>query len=305
MIDITRKRTSLRRAIAEAVVTMSPGAADAVLQGRVPKGDVLAISRAAALLAIKRTPELLPFCHPIPLERAEIEFDVQPDRVVVRVSVSAIARTGVEVEAMTGATIAALNVFDMVKPLDPRAAIAFARVVEKSGGKSDHAHDVPRTVRAGVIVVSDSVSRGAARDTAGAAAREALLESGIVVEHFSVVPDEPSDIERLVTSWCDDERLDLILAVGGTGLGPRDVTPESLLPLFDREIPGLGEAIRAHGRERTPRASLSRAIAGQRGNSIIIGTAGSECAAREAMDALLPWLTHAFDTLDGGFRHGR
>ncbi len=137
MKDVSDRPTTLRRATAEALVTMAPETVAAVREGRVPKGDVAGVTRAVGLLGLKRTPDLLPFCHVIPVDHAEVEVTVEDDGVRVRVSATSVARTGVEVEAMTGAAIAALNVYDMVKPLDPTARLADVHVVRKSGGRSD------------------------------------------------------------------------------------------------------------------------------------------------------------------------
>ncbi len=305
MIDITNKRVTLRRAVAEATVVVGPGIAEAIRSGQVPKGSVVDVTRAAALLGIKRTPDLLPFCHPIPIEHGEVSVEVDDGLVRVRVEVAAIARTGVEVEAMVGAAVAALNVYDMVKPLDAGASIGEVRLVEKKGGKSDHAEHFDRTVTAGVLVVSDSVAAGTKEDRAGVGVRELLASHGIEIAATEVVPDEPAEIESRLLRWCDEDRLDFVFVVGGTGLGPRDTTPETVRPLLDREIPGLAEAVRSYGRERTPLADLSRTVGGQRGTTVVVAVAGSTRGAREAVQALMPWLRHLLKVFDISYRHGR
>jgi cyclic pyranopterin phosphate synthase len=303
MIDVTGKRVSLRRATAQATVHLAAETAVAVREGRIPKGSVADVTRAAALLAIKRTPDILPFCHRIPIEHAEVSVWVEDGAVHVRVDVAAIARTGVEVEAMTGAAVAALNVYDMVKPIDPAARIGEIRLLAKSGGASQHRGHCDRRTTAGVLVVSDGVASGGREDSAGAAVAELLSSYGVEVTHRAVVADEPEDIATVVRQWCDASGLDLVFAVGGTGLGPRDATPEAIRPLLDREIPGLGEAVRSHGRERTPLADLSRACGGHRGRSVVIAVAGSARAARESAQALMPWLCHVLEVFDAGYRH--
>jgi molybdenum cofactor biosynthesis protein MoaC len=304
MIDVTGRSTTLRRATAEARVTMRPETAAAVREGRVPKGDVAEMTRAVAMLGLKRTPDLLPFCHRIPVEHAAVRVEVEEAAVRVTVEVASIARTGVEVEAMTGAAIAALNVYDMVKPIDPEAAIGEVRVVAKSGGRSDHQQQLDPAPTAGVLVVSDSVAAGRKSDRAGAAVREALTAAGVEVAAFEVVPDEPEEVSDRIRRWVDDDGLALVFAVGGTGLGPRDRTPEATRPLLDREIPGVVEAIRDYGRERTPYAALSRAVAGQRGRSVVLALPGSTRGAAESMAAVMPWLLHVLEVIEAGFRHG-
>ena len=205
---------------------------------------------------------------------------------------------------MTGASIAALNVYDMVKPVDPEAAIGHVRVLKKTGGRGQFRDQFDRAVRAGILVVSDSVSAGTSEDRAGAAVRVALEKHGVEVPVFDVVPDEPEQIASAVRSWVDEQSMDLIFAVGGTGLGPRDHTPEAIKPLLDREVPGLAEAIRSHGMDRTPYAALSRSVAGQRGTSLVFALPGSTRGASESMDALMPWVLHIIKVFDKSFRHG-
>jgi len=304
MKDVSDRPTTLRRATAEALVAMAPETVAAVREGRVPKGDVAAATRAVGLLGLKRTPDLLPFCHVIPVDHAEVEVTVEEAGVRVRVSATSVARTGVEVEAMTGAAIAALNVYDMVKPLDPTARVTDVRVVHKSGGRSDFARDAAAGLRAGVLVVSDSVAAGRAEDTAGVAVAADLAAAGVAVAARAVAPDEVDAIAAAVRRWTDAEHLDLVVCVGGTGPAPRDVTPEALRPLLEREIPGLGEAARAHGGQRTPLAALSRGLGGLRGESVVVALPGSARAARESLTALLPALLHLPRTREPGFRHG-
>ncbi|MDA8685743.1 cyclic pyranopterin monophosphate synthase MoaC [Robiginitalea sp.] len=138
MVDITHKEITLRTAIAEALVVV--GSADtisAINEGRVPKGDVFEMSKAAGLLGVKKTPELLPDCHPIPIEFTSVTYQVEGLQVRIRVTVKTNYKTGVEVEAMHGASVVALNMYDMLKPLDKNIEIHHIRLVEKRGGKSD------------------------------------------------------------------------------------------------------------------------------------------------------------------------
>lgn len=138
MVDITHKEITLRTAIAEALVVV--GSADtisAINEGRVPKGDVFEMSKAAGLLGVKKTPELLPDCHPIPIEFTSVTYQVEGLQVLIRVTVKTNYKTGVEVEAMHGASVVALNMYDMLKPLDKNIEIHHIRLVEKRGGKSD------------------------------------------------------------------------------------------------------------------------------------------------------------------------
>lgn len=138
MVDISEKPATVRTATASAVVRMSPQTAKMVAEGKVPKGDVLAAAQVAAYLAVKRTPDLLPLCHPIPISGAEVKFDLQPEEGLLRieVTVKCTAQTGAEMEALTGAAIAALTVYDMCKGVEPGIVIERIQLERKSGGKS-------------------------------------------------------------------------------------------------------------------------------------------------------------------------
>ncbi|MFM1878122.1 MAG: hypothetical protein RLZZ241_988 [Bacteroidota bacterium] len=138
MVDITEKKVTLRTAIAEALVVVGDQATIyAIENGKVPKGDVFEMSKAAGLLGVKKTPELLPDCHPIPIEFTSISYQITGLQIRIRVTVKTNYKTGVEVEAMHGASVVALNMYDMLKPLDKNIEIQNIRLVEKRGGKSD------------------------------------------------------------------------------------------------------------------------------------------------------------------------
>ncbi len=305
MIDITHKPTTLREAIAEATVSVSSTETiAAVREHRVPKGDVIEAARVAGLFGIKRTADMIPDCHPLPVEHAEVTSEVQDMAIVVRVKVRAIYRTGVEVEAMHGASVAALTIYDMLKPIDKGITIDRIRLVEKKGGKSDWLDVFERELRAAVLVISDSVAAGKKEDKAGLAIAERLGGLHVRTTATVVVPDEPEQIAAQVQAWAK-EGLDLILTTGGTGLSPRDRTPEAIAPILDREIPGIMEAARSYGQERVPVAIMSRGIAGMIGRTLIITLPGSTRGAQETMDALFPFVLHVIKVQDKAYRHGQ
>lgn len=304
MIDITHKPTTLREATATALVTVSdPATIAAVREKRVPKGDVLESARVAALFGVKKTHELIPDCHPLPIEYAECAFAVGDMEIIVTMKVRTIYRTGVEVEAMHGASVAALTIYDMLKPIDKGVVIAGIKLLEKKGGKSDwkDRFDVP--VKAAVLVISDGVASGKKEDKAGAAIVDRLTKSGVSVHEQAVCADEPEQIAARVKTW-SAEGLDLILTTGGTGLSPRDRTPEAIAPILDREVPGIMEAARSYGQERMPWAMMSRGIAGMIGRTLVITLPGSTRGAQETMDALFPFVLHVVKVQEHAFRHG-
>ena len=217
--------------------------------------------------------------------------------------VRTIYRTGVEVEAMHGASVAALTIYDMLKPIDKGVVISGIRLLEKKGGKSDWKDRFDAPVKAAVMVISDGVAGGKKVDKGGLEIVDRLKRMGVECSGTTVVPDEPEMVAAQVKAWAH-EGIDLILTTGGTGLSPRDRTPEAIAPILDREVPGIMEAARTYGQERMPWAMMSRGVAGMIGRTLVITLPGSTRGAQETMDALFPFVLHVVKVQEHAFRHG-
>jgi len=153
------------------------------------------------------------------------------------------------------------------------------------------------TYKLAILTVSDKGSRGERTDTSSEAMRELLVQTDFSVYAYDIVPDEMELIANRLKNWADRDVIDVILTTGGTGLGPRDVTPEATLSVIDKLTPGFAEAMRMESMKITSRAMLSRAVAGARKNCLIINLPGSPKAARECLGIILPALSHAVDIL--------
>lgn len=299
MVDITHKNTTLRMATALAVVRVSkPETILAIQQRLVPKGDVLEMAKTAGLFAVKRTSDMIPDCHPLPIEYTAVSYQIEKLEISIFMTVKAIYRTGVEVEAMHGASVVALTMYDMLKPIDKQVEIGTIKLVEKKGGKSGSKHAHASSLTAAVVVCSDSISAGKKEDRAGKAIVAKLQECGVQVTDYVVIPDELSEIQAHTEAYCQ-QGLSMVVFTGGTGLSPRDITPEALMPLLDRRIPGIEEAIRNYGQDRMPYAMLSRSVAGTKGNSLILALPGSTNGAKESMEAIFPSVLHLFNIFKG------
>ena len=153
-------------------------------------------------------------------------------------------------------------------------------------------------MKIGILTISDKGAKGEREDRSGPAIRDIMEAAGAEVVRSAIVPDEPEDVKAALTAW-SDEGLDIILTTGGTGFSPRDWTPEATRAVIEREAPGISEAIRRAGMEKTPTAMLSRAVAGIRRATLIINLPGSERSVRESLEAVLPALPHAVEILRG------
>ena len=152
---------------------------------------------------------------------------------------------------------------------------------------------------AGILTISDKGWSGEREDESGKVIREYLCRGSARVVEYEIVPHEKEIIAQKLKDWADGGGLDLIVTTGGTGLGPRDVTPEATLAVVDRVVPGLAEAMRLGNLEKTPMAMLSRAVAGTRGECLIVNLPGSPKAVRESLEVILPVLPHAVEIIKG------
>ncbi|WP_167596998.1 bifunctional molybdenum cofactor biosynthesis protein MoaC/MoaB [Leeuwenhoekiella sp. ZYFB001] len=298
MVDITHKINTLRAATAQATVCVSKQETiDALQRNAVPKGNVFEMAKTAGLFAVKNTHTSIPDCHPLPVEYTAVDYRIEGLQIFIEITVKTVYKTGVEVEAMHGASVIALTMYDMLKPIDKGIEINNVKLLHKKGGKSSFKDQNPSRLSAHVIVCSDSISEGKKEDRAGKAIMEKLQASDVQIQGYEIIPDDLQTIRNKALEL--SEVVNLLIYTGGTGLSMRDVTPEALEPILERRIPGVEEAIRKYGQDRMPYAMLSRSVVGTLGNCLVLALPGSTNGAKESMDAVFPHLLHVFKILRG------
>ena len=318
MADVRAKRITARRAVAVGEL-LAGGAFEALVQRRLPKGDAMGMAEVAGLQGAKNASQLMPLCHQLALEYAELRCVPVPERRAIRVycEAAAIARTGVEMEALAGVNAALLTLYDLTKPVQPALAIGGVRLLFKEGGKkglwfhpdgiseAEREHYRPRAlprldgVPAAVLTLSDRASRGDYEDRSGSLLVERLRALGAELGPAEVRADEAAPLAARLRELAAAE-IRLVLCTGGTGLSPRDVTPEALALLDGaRRVPGIGELFRSESSQHTPLAWLSRAEAVLLGRMLVIALPGSSKAVAQGMDILAPVLAHALAMASG------
>ncbi|PJZ60088.1 bifunctional molybdenum cofactor biosynthesis protein MoaC/MoaB [Leptospira adleri] len=299
MIDITEKRTSLRSAVAEGFVYCAPETLKRIRENTLPKGDLFGIAKASGLLASKKTSDLIPHCHPVPIDFFDLSFELEEKGVKITATAKSIGKTGIEMEVLTGLSVAALTIYDLLKPIDKELEISSIRLLEKKGGKSETKFSkFAEGSKAAILVCSDSAFAGKREDGSGKIIEIILKESNVLIHEYIIVPDEPDEIRKKVEEWVSSG-IDLIVTTGGTGLGPRDNTTDTIRKLLDQEIPGISEAMRSFGQDRTPYAMLSRSLAGRIKKTLIVCVPGSSNGARESLKAIFPAIFHAKKMMRG------
>jgi molybdenum cofactor biosynthesis protein MoaC len=324
MANVAEKQSTYRRAIARGWIKMSPITARVVAEKKLPKGDALAMAEVAGILGVKKTIEILPLCHPLPIESVRIQCDPQPDGVSVMCEVITTYKTGVEMEALMGVNAALLCIYDLTKPVDPVLSIHNVHLVMKEGGKSglwqnpefsqEHLLETIsgparnpscatkkslNGIKAAVLTISDRCSKKQAEDSSGPLLKQMLEDREAHVLWADTVPDEVTEIRKAITHF-KELGAELILSTGGTGFSPRDVTPEAIEPLLTRKIEGFGELFRSEGAKRISTSYLSRSISGFIGETLIVALPGSPRACRDGLEILGDLIPHAIHIAKGG-----
>jgi len=298
MFDVGHKPKTYRIAKAQAILKVKPETISLIKEGKTPKGDIFETAKVSGTLAAKKTPDLLPYCHPLPIDNVTIGVSLNQDSIEIVAETETVWKTGVEMESLTAVSVAALSIYDMLKPIDDSLVIESIKLLNKKGGKSDFQQKFDKKLKAGIIVTSDSISSGKKSDQSGKIIAERLQKLGIDVAVTKIIPDEVNQIESLLKEFCDEQKIDLVLTCGGTGVSPKDVTPEATIKVLEKQVTGVAEMLRNYGQRRVPFSMLSRGLSGIRGKSVIVNLPGSTSAVTDAMDSLFPGILHIFKMLE-------
>lgn len=313
MRDISHKQITLRSARAVAIIFCSENSIELIRTNQLPKGNLFDVARAAGFLGAKLTPQLLPHCHPVTIDGMDFTFnfidkelhsDLFNEEILNRTGIvilgeaKSIGRTGIEMETLTAVSVAALEIYDMLKPVDTQLEIGNIRLLEKKGGKSDRNRHLEYIPTCAVLVCSDSTAKGEREDKSGILITEMLKNVNASVLHYKILPDDKESIQEQIKAWVADD-IQFIFTTGGTGLGPRDNTVSAVKEIIERDADGITEAMRSFGQMRTPLAMMSRSVAGAIKKSMIITLPGSPKGARESLEAILPGVFHARKMMEG------
>jgi cyclic pyranopterin monophosphate synthase len=315
MVDVGGKPPQRRIARAAGSIALAPATVELIRNNRIGKGNVLTVAEIAGIQAAKRTGELIPLCHPLVLDYVSVRLELLDAGATATGEVSCDGRTGVEMEALTAVSVALLTVYDMCKAVDKGMQIGPIVLLRKEKHNlgagaielGDGDKDCLRPLRCLVITLSDRAAAGVYADRSGPRVRE-LLD-----QHFAnrqcpcecdhrILPDCAETLRREILS-ARDRGFDVIITTGGTGVGPRDIAPETIIPLCDKLIPGIMEHLRAKFGQENPRARLSRTVAGVIGTTQIYALPGSVRAVEEYMPEILATLEHVDRVLHGVDAH--
>ena len=314
MRDITHKQITLRTAKAIGVIYCSAATIDMIKNDELPKGNLFDVARAAGFIGAKLTPQLLPHCHPVQIDGMDMSFEFldkakhadyfedavfTKSGIVITGNAKSIGRTGIEMEILTAVSVAALEIYDMLKPVDKQLEISGIRLLQKRGGKSDRERFFATPPVCAVLVCSDSTAAGTREDKSGKIITDMLQAVNASVVHYEVLTDDITQIQMQIRAWVAED-VQFIFTTGGTGFGPRDNTVEAVKQILEREADGVSEAMRVYGQQRTPLAMMSRSVAGSIGNTMIVTLPGSSNGAKESLEAILPAVFHARAMMLGG-----
>ncbi len=317
MIDVGEKQVTRRRALATGKITVCAETMKMIQSGQSPKGNILSIAEVAGILGAKNTPQLLPLCHHLALDSVRIWFEFEQQTVQAFCEVICHGKTGVEMEALVGVNTCLLTIYDLAKAVDPVIRISDVHLQVKEGGKSgvwtypnsemSHKKDIPKKITtegmtSAVLTLSDRASQGIYEDLAGPLLQNYCRETGSQIAFSEIIPDD-AKILRDKIQLAVENSVDFLLVTGGTGISPRDITPDVLYSMASRELMGFGELQRQYGSQFTKSSYLSRSSAYVVGSTLVVLFPGSPKAVKQGLEAVGDLIPHAVRMLKGETHH--
>lgn len=319
MIDIGKKISTHRLAVANGKIFVGEKAFALIKNHQLPKGDPFILAEIAGIQGAKKTADLIPLCHPLPLEKIDIKLDLDEENnaIIATAFVSTTSKTGVEMEAISAVNVALLTIYDLTKMVEPHLIISDIQLLLKKGGKSGlwlSPDGVPPWimqkikidvtpsllgVQSAVITLSDRASSGVYEDKSGAYICKTLKSLGSSVTAYHVLPDDQKQLQNKIFAIIEEFKPAFIITTGGTGIGKRDITPDAILAIADKTLPGIGELLRAYGSQFTAHSWISRSLAAVVKDTLIICLPGSEKAVKEGLSCICPIIQHLIMMLNG------
>lgn len=303
MRDITAKQISLRTARGIAFVSCQPSTLERIKTDNLPKGDLLNVARAAGFLAAKNTHNLIPLCHPVRIDAFKIDYEyLEADNqragfegkcgVIIYGFAKSIDKTGIEMEVLTGISITALTIYDLLKPVDKDVEITGIKLLDKTGGKSDREQFYKnQVITAGVLVCSDAILTNNQKDATGILTQEMLQKYGVTIAAYQIVPENATKIQQQISEWVADG-IHFIFTIGDASLKPDAVVIKAVEALLEEELSGVTEAIRNYRGMRNSVSMLHQGVAGTIGKTTVITLPKQLADVQASLNAILPTVFH-------------
>ena len=304
MVDITAKQISKRSAKAVAFISCSEGTVDLIKTGKIPKGNPLEMAKAAAFFGAKNTANLLPHCHPVTIDGMEITYEfISPSSTVEGVGrfdsygvlitgeALSIGKTGIEMEILTGVSVAALTIYDMLKPVDKNLAIGKISLLDKKGGKSDKEKYYQRAHTCGIIICSDAIKEGKKVDKVSSIIHPKLEKYNCQIVDTKLVSQDKTQLTQAIDELISKD-VHFIFTCGATGQSDDDIAAMTVNELVDKNLDGVVDAMRHFSLDRTALGMVSRLAAGVKAKTTIVTLPGSQNGCTESLDGILPYIFH-------------
>ncbi len=292
MDDSSSNPAAQQSAKAEGKIFFSNGAREILLKENTPKTDVVTAAKVAGIQAAKRASEVIPFHHANTLNWVELNFSAGEDHIKIESTVKAVSRSGLEMEALTAVSVAALTLLDICKEHDQQVNIQDLKLVPKVSKKKMLTVKTP--IKVGIIVISDRITAGLADDEVGQLLQSGFANAGYHANNYSIISNDSDKLIEKVQEWLE-QSIELIITAGGNGIGPRDITLTSLEPFFDFRMEGLEQTLHSIAQVNNNGFFVDRLAVGKIGKTIVICLPIDVALAQDALNVILPNMHQAFE----------